>query len=124
MEATSLIRKKFWRFCRSYCKLLGIDPYLEEVYFQIKTRVVTVFAGRAQNSSHRRGKHVQLGAVRAALEGVNSKIYLDTGRQPLHQPESNNKYILPLQHMLKRFENKEPPQVKKPVVHPNIPDWL
>ena len=51
---------------------------------------------------------LQVGTVRAELRSVNAKIDLDKGQQPLHQPGSNNKYILPLQHMLKRFENKNP----------------
>ena len=51
-------------------------------------------------------------------------ITLDTRQQPLHQPGSNDKYILPLQHMLKGFENKDPPGVKKLAVHTNLPYWL
>ena len=77
-----------------------------------------------QKGSHGRGKQVKVGTVRAALGGVNTKIDMDTGRQLLHQPGSNNKYILPLQHMLKGFENKDPLRVKKLAVHPDFPDWL
>ena len=117
-------REKFWRFWRAYCKPLGIDLYLEEVDFQTKTRVTTGFAGRVQKGGHGRGKQVQVGTVRAALGGVNANIDLDTGQQPLHQPVSNNKSILSLQHMLKGFENKDPPTVKKIAVHPDLPDWL
>ena len=71
-----------------------------------KTRVATEFAGLVRKGSRFRGKQVQVGTVRAALGGVNANIVLDTGRQPLHQPGSNYKYILPLQHMLKGFEKK------------------
>ena len=117
-------REKFWRFWRAYCKPLLIDPYLEEVDFQTKTRFATGFAGRVRKVSHVRGKQVQVGTVRAALGGVNTKIVLDIWIQPLHQPGSNNKYILPLQHMLKGFENKDPPQVKKLGVYPDLPDLL
>ena len=117
-------RKRFWRFWRAYFKPLGIDPYLDELDFQTKTRVETGFAGRVRKDRHGRGKQVQVGTVRASLESVNTNIALDVGRQPLHQPGSNNKYILPLQHMLKGFENKDPPQVKKLGVYPDLPDWL
>ena len=103
---------------RAYCKPLGIDPYLEEVDFQTKTRVATEFEGRVQKCSHGHGKQVQVGTVRAALGGVNANIYLDIGQQPLHQLGSKDTYILPIQHMLKGFENKDPPQVKKLAVHP------
>ena len=82
-EATSKNRETFWGFYHAYCKPLGINPYLEEINLQTKTRVSKVFAGRVQKFSHDRGKQVQVGAVRAALGGVNAKIYLDTGRQPL-----------------------------------------
>ena len=61
--------------------------------------------------------------MRAALGGVNANIALDTRQQPLHQPGSNNKYILPLQHILKGFEKKYPPRVKKLAVHPDLTDW-
>ena len=105
----------------AYCKPFVIDPYLEEVDFQTKTRVATVFSGRVRKGSHGRGKQLQVGTVRAALGGVNANISLETGLQPLHQPGSNNKYILPLQHMLKVFENKGPPQVNKLAVHPYFP---
>ena len=71
-----------------------------------------------------RGKQVHIGTVRAALGGVNTKIALYTGRQPLHQPGSNDKYILPLQHILKGFENKDPPRVNNLEVHPDLPYWL
>ena len=108
-EATSKNWEKFWRIWSDYCKPLGIEPYLEEVDFQTKMRVATGFSGRVRKGSHGRGKQVQVGTVRAELRGVNSKIALDTGRQPLHQPGSNNKYILPLQRMLKGLENKDPP---------------
>ena len=117
-------RETFWELWRTYCKPLGIDPCLEEVDFQTKTRVATGFSGRVPKGSHGRGKQVQVVTVRASLVGVNANISLDTGQQPLYQPGSNNKYILPLQHMLKGFENKYPPQVKKSLVHPEFPDWL
>ena len=97
---------------------------MEEVNFQIKTRSVTGFAGRVQKSSHSRGKQVQVGTVSASLRGVNTKIDLDTGQQPLHEPGSNDKYIIPIEHIIKRFENKDPPRVKKLEVHPDFPDWL
>ena len=74
--------------------------------------------------SHRCGKQVQVWTVCAELGGVNVKIALGTGWQPLHQPGSNYKYILPIQHMLKGFENKDPPRVKKLVVHHDLPDCL
>ena len=83
----------------AYCKPLVIELYLEEVYFQTKTRVTIVFAGRVRKVSHSRGKQVQVGTVRASLGGVNEKIALDTGRQSIHQPGSNYNYTLPLQHM-------------------------
>ena len=81
---------------------------MEEVNFQTKTRVATGFSARVKKGIHGCGKQVQFGTVRAALGVVNAKIALDTGRQPLHQPGSNKKYILPLQHMLKGFEKKRP----------------
>ena len=71
--------------------------------------VATGFTGRVQKGSHGHGKQVQVGTVRAALGGVKAKIALNTGRQTLHRPGSNNKYIRTLQHMLKGFENKDPP---------------
>ena len=77
-----------------------------------------------QKLSHGREKQVKVETVRAALGGVNAKIVLDTGRQPLHQPGSNDKYIIPLQHMLKGFKNKYPQQVKKLAVHPIFLGWL
>ena len=91
MEATSENRETFWGFLHAYCKPLGIDPYLEEVDFQTKTKVATGFAGHVQKGIHDLVKQVQFGTVRAALGGVNAKIALDTGQQPLHQPGSNNK---------------------------------
>ena len=87
-------------------KPLGIDPYLEEVHFQTKTRVATGFAGRVRKIIHSHEKQVQFGIVCAELRGVNTKIALVIERQTLHQPGSNDKYILPLQHMLKGFEKK------------------
>ena len=74
--------------------------------YKPKTRVATGFAGCVWKGSHSRGKQVQVGIVRAALGGVNVKIALYTGRQPIHQPGSNEKYILPLQLLLKGFEKK------------------
>ena len=124
VDATSDNRDKFWRFWRAYCKPPGIDPYLGEVDFQTKIRVATGSATRMQKGSHGHGKQVQVGTVLAALGDVNAEISLDTGQQPLHQPGSNEKYILPLQHMLKGFENKYPPRVKKIAVHPDLPDWM
>ena len=77
-----------------------------------------------RKGSHGRGKQVQILIVLAALVGVNAKISLYTGRQSLHKPGSNDKYILPLQHMLAGFENKDPPQVKNLAVHPDLPYWI
>ena len=102
-EVTSENRENLWRFCRAYCKPLGIAPYLDEVDFQTKTRLATGFSGRMQKGSHCRLKEVKVRTVRAALGGVNANIALDTGRQPLHQHGSNDKYTLLLQHMLKGF---------------------
>ena len=121
---TSDNRETFWRFWREYFKSLGINPYWEEVDFQTKTRVATGFTGRVQKGSHGRGKQVQLRKVRASLGGVNANIALDTGQQPLHQPGSIDKYILPLKHMLKVFEHKDPSRVKNLAVHPDFTDWL
>ena len=64
-------RGKFWRFWSAYFKYLVIDPYLEEVDFQTKTRVTTGFAGRLQKISYVRGKKVQVGTVCASLGGFN-----------------------------------------------------
>ena len=78
-----------------------------------------------RKDSHGREKQVQVGTVYAALGGVNANIApLDAGREPLHQPGSNDKYILPLQHMLKEFEKKDPPRVKKLAVYLDLPDWM
>ena len=79
---------------------------MEEVDFQTKTRVAIGFAVHVRKGSHGRGKQIQVGKVHAALGGVNTNISLDTGQQPFHQPGSNKKYFLPLQHMLKVFEKK------------------
>ena len=72
-------------------KPLELTHTWEEVDFQTKTRIETGFAGRLQKDSHGCGKRVKFGTVRAALGGVNAKIALNTGRQPLHQPGSNEK---------------------------------
>ena len=117
-------REKFWSFWRAYYKPLGIDPYLEGFDFQTKTKVTTGFVGCVRKVSHCRGKHVKDGTVCASLRGFNAKIDLDTGQQPLHQSRLNDKYILPLQHMLKGFEVKDPPRVKNLVVHPDFPGWI
>ena len=97
---TSVNREKFLGFWRAYCKPLGIYSYLEEVDFQTKTTVATGFAGRVRKGSNSRGKQVQVRTVREALGGVNATITLDTGRQPIHQPGSNDKYILLIQHKI------------------------
>ena len=97
---------------------------MKEIDLQTKTRVAIGFTSRVQKISHGREKQVQVVTVNAALRGANAKIYLDTGRKPFHQPGSNDKYIIPLQHTLKGFENKEPPQVKKIAVHPELSYWL
>ena len=86
--------------------------------------VATGFSVHVRKSSHGHGKQVQVRILHSSLGGVNTKIALDTGRQPLHQPGSNEKYILPLQHMLKGFENKYPSRVNKQAIHPDLPDWL
>ena len=77
-----------------------------------------------RKGSHGRGKQVQAGTVRAVLGVVNAKIKRDTGREPLHQLGSNDKYILPLQHMLKGFEKKDPPKLNNLGMHHDFPDWL
>ena len=97
---------------------------MEEFYLQTKTRVATRSVGRVQKGIHDRVKQVQVGTVCVALGGVNAKIALDTGWQPLCQPGSNKKYILLPQHMLKGFEKKNAPWVKKLAVHPDLLDWL
>ena len=124
MEATSENRKTFWRFWRAYSKTLGIHQYLEEVNLQTKTRVATGSVFRVWKGSQGCGEQVQVGTVSAALGGVNVKIAQYTGQQPLHQPGPNEKYIISLLHMIKRFENKDPQQVKKLAVYPDLPDWL
>ena len=101
LESTLANRETFWKFWHAFYKPLVIDAYLGEVNFQTKTKVATVSAGRVWKGSHGLGKKVQVITVCAALGGFNAKISLDTGRQPLYQHGSNNKYILPLQHMLK-----------------------
>ena len=124
MEATLANRGKLWRFWCAYCKPLGIDPYLEKVNFQTKTRVATGSVGLVLKGSHGHEKQVQVVTVLAELVGVKANIALDTGQQPLHQPGANDKYILPLQHMLKTFENKDPPRINKLAFHPDLLDWL
>ena len=71
--------RTFWMFWRAYCNPLGIDPYLEEVDFQTKTRVATGFEGRVRKGSHSCGKQVQFGTVHTALRGVKADIALDIG---------------------------------------------
>ena len=82
--------KSFGGFGVPIVNPFGIDPYLEEVDFQTKTRVATGFAGRVWKGSHGHRKQVQVGTVCAALVGAKEKIALETGRQPLHQPRSKN----------------------------------
>ena len=124
MEATSEIREKFWRHWCDYCGPIGIDPYLDEESFQDTIRTATGFAGRVRKGRYGHGRQVQTGSVRAALGGVNATIALDTGRRPLHEKGAVEKYVLPIQHMLKGFEREDPPTVKKLAIHPDLPDWL
>ena len=84
VKVTLLNREKFWRFWCAYCKPLGIDSYFEEVDFQTKTMVATGFSVHVRKSSHGHGKQVQVRILHSSLGGVNTKIALDTGRQPLH----------------------------------------
>ena len=121
MEATSEIRERFWRHWCNYCGPLRIDPYLDEESFQEKIRTAT---GRVRKSRYGHGRQVKTGSVRAALVGVNAKISLDTGCQPLHEDGAIEKYVFPIQHMLKGFEREDPPIVKKLAIHPDFPDWL
>ena len=51
VEATFANRETFWRLWCAYCKPLGIDPYLEEVDFQIKTRVATGFEDASEKAA-------------------------------------------------------------------------
>ena len=80
-----------------------------------------MFTGRFLKGKKERP--VGAGTVRAALGGINTTITLETGKQPLHQIDSEH-YIKTIQHILDGFKNFEPSVEKKMVVHPDLPKFV
>ena len=77
-----------------------------------------MFAGHLRKGQKR--KPVGAGIVRFGIGGVNTTIAMDTGRQPLHQPDQTH-YTKPLQHMRARFKNFDSATEKKLTCHPDLP---
>ena len=105
VEAASEARERVWRQWKAYCKNYGVCPYLDGEDFQAIARISTGFGALVRCG--KRGAPISAEMVRAGLDGVNTTIALDTGRQPLHQADGKH-YIKPIQLMLAGFRNFDP----------------
>ena len=65
------------------------------------------------------GKPVSAGHVGTGIGSIATQIGLDRGTQPLHKPHSD-KYILPIQHMLKGYAIFDPAPGKYLACHPHL----
>ena len=84
-------------------------------------RITTGFGGKIRCGKRKTGQ-VGAGMVRAGLGGVEAKIVIDTGEQPLHQKDGTH-YVKPIQLMLAGFSKFDPVVEKELAAHPDLPRY-
>ena len=122
---TTKDREKQWGNWESYCRPMGVDPYLDPrtTRFKKKIRTLTGFAARTRTGYYGRGRQVAVGTVKPALTAVGQKIEMDSGTNPVKLAGSTD-LLLPLQLMIKGWGKKDASTKKKLPVEADVPEYM
>jgi hypothetical protein len=82
VAATTQNWKTHWVNWTKYVQPLGLDPFLQGVWYTTKVRVLTGFAERVRRGLYGRGKRVQTGTVVGALTAIGQEVTLACGENP------------------------------------------
>ena len=116
LEKTAKDREKYWRYWKSLCRIVGVDPYLDaqRVTWEQKARTSVTFGGIVRRGICGNGKQVARGTVTTAFTSVGQEIAMVRGENPLKIGNgSSDKYISPIAMMLIGFGNEDPATEKK-----------
>lgn len=123
VDATTQSRRTHWRNWVSFVEPLGVDPYLQDVPYQVRVRCLSGFGGLQRLGYYGRKKQVQAGTVSSALTAVGQKIALAHEVNPVKTRDSKD--LVPrLSEMLSGFRKEDPATMKKMPVEADVPELL
>lgn len=123
VEATTKNQATHWQNWCSYVGPLGVDPYLQNVHYQKRARLLTGFAARVRAGRFGNRGTVKGDTVATALSAVGTEISMVCGVKPLKVMGSNN-YIPRVDQTLAGWRKVDDPVKKKLPIEVDVPEWL
>jgi len=112
LEAISNKREMRWRNWCTYVKLLGVDPYLQQVSDSKRVRCLTGFAARTRTGFYGHGRQVQSSMVTGPITAIGQMIVLACNKNPT-KVLGSEKFLPALQIMIDGYTKADPPTQKK-----------
>jgi hypothetical protein len=103
---------------------MGMDPYLQDVPYEHRVRMLTGFAAAVRSGSYGRGRTVTAATVSTAITAIGQTIALAVGINPTKLPGGDNKLLPRLSQMLDGWRKIDPPTTKKLPIEADIPEYL
>ena len=123
LEATSNKREMRWRNWCTYVKLLGVDPYLQQVSDSKRVRCLTGFAAQTRTGFYGHGRQVYSSTVTGAITVVGQTIALACNENPT-KVLGSEKFLPALQIMIDGYTKADPPTQKKLPVEADVPELI
>ena len=102
---------------------MGVDPFLQDIPFTNRVRLLIGFVGRVRTGYYCQGKQIQAGSVSSAITAIGQAIALATNTNPT-KIVGSDKLLPRLQQMLDGFRKADPPTTKQLPVEANVPEFL
>ena len=127
LEETAKVGDKYWRHWLKLARIMGVDPYLDPrtVSYNERVRALTVFGAAVRQGLYGNGKQTACGTVSTAISAVGQEIAMAGGKE--YNPVKiigTDKFLHPIDRMLKGFRNEDPATVKKLPIEVDVAEYL
>lgn len=127
LEETSNVSDKYWRHWVKLAGIMELDPYLDpgKVTYNERVRALTIFGAAVRQGLYGNCQQTASGTVSTAISAVGQEIAMAGGSDfnPV-KISGTNKFLHPIDRMLKGFRNEDPATVKKLPIEVDVPELL
>ena len=127
LEETSRVSDKYWRHWVKLARIMELDPYLDPraVSYNERVRALTIFGAAVRQGLYGNGKQTASGTVSTAISAIGQEIAMAGGSDfnPV-KISGTDKFLHPIDRMLKGFKNDDPATVKKLPIEVDVAEYL
>ena len=127
LEETARVGDKYWQHWTKLAGIMGVDPYLDpgNVTYNERVRALTVFGAAVRSGVYGNRKRTASATVSSAISAVGQEIAMAGGTDfnPV-KISGTDKFLQPIDRMLKGFRNDDPATVKKLPIEVDVPEFL